>query len=278
MEKYFVSCDTFGGSKEVCCDARYEEALRSMCNHPQAEGSKCVTSNSSYTSPESAYCIHHEDSAGKKCYEACSTGAKFNSTGLTTVGKCPVHYDTLDSTKNVTQCPDGVTNVKYCKGHTVEVTMRTRGKAGHCLHNEDAIDHKCYEACAYSKFKMKGFTTTGYCPDKYNAEEKATTHRQCPDGVTNLKYCEATAVMVTVRTIGEHTGAAALSVTTPESATCTKDGDCPCSYCMNDASKKAPYYCHANLPGKCCTTDKDCPGSYCVNYAGKTKPYFCHGS
>jgi len=45
---------------------------------------------------------------------------------------------------------------------------------------------------------------------------------------------------------------------------------------MNDASKKAPFQCHAAKPGICCKIDKDCPGSYCVNYHGPP-PYRCHG-
>merc|ERR1711865_469215 len=56
---------------------------------------------------------------------------------------------------------------------------------------------------------------------------------------------------------------------------CTSDADCYCSYCMNDASKKAPYLCHAPTPGVCCTIDKDCPNSYCVNYHGPP-PFKCH--
>merc|ERR1712072_463207 len=44
-------------------------------------------------------------------------------------------------------------------------------------------------------------------------------------------------------------------------AQCKTDADCPCAYCMNDSSKKPPYFCHAQQPGVCCKTDKDCPGS-----------------
>jgi len=68
---------------------------------------------------------------------------------------------------------------------------------------------------------------------------------------------------------------ALLGMSSP-SKTCTSNSDCPCSYCMNDASKKPPYLCHAPTPGVCCKTDKDCPGSYCVNYHGPP-PYHCHG-
>lgn len=59
---------------------------------------------------------------------------------------------------------------------------------------------------------------------------------------------------------------------------CTTDADCAdeCSFCMNDPSKHAPYYCHAKEKG-CCDSDKDCPGSYCMNSPGKKKPFYCHG-
>lgn len=155
-------------------------------------------------SSDTEYCIHQENATAKnkKCYEACSSGTKFKDKGFTSVGRCSVHYNTVDSTKTASQCPDGVTNLKYCKGQTVNVTFTTKGEAGHCFHNEDAVDHKCYEACCYDDFKTKGFGTAGFCPDKYNLEEKHTSVRQCPDGVTNIKYCESTAVNVTIRTLG----------------------------------------------------------------------------
>merc|ERR1711865_519479 len=118
-------------------------------------------------------------------------------------GRCGVHYNTIDSKNIVLQCPDGKTNVKYCKDQAMNVTFSTKGQAGHCLRNEDAGDHRCYEACAFADFKTKGFTTAGACEDKYNVEEKRGEERQCPDGVTNVKYCASTAITVTVRTLGD---------------------------------------------------------------------------
>merc|ERR1712072_536869 len=53
-------------------------------------------------------------------------------------------------------------------------------------------------------------------------------------------------------------------------AHCTKDSDCPSSYCQNGV-------CHA-CGDKCCLTDKDCPGSYCANDPTKMPPYTCHGN
>jgi len=69
-----------------------------------------------------------------------------------------------------------------------------------CLHNEDS--HKCYEACATGKFAMKGFTLPGKCEAKYSVVGSKTEEFQCPDGVTNIKYCPLTLVAVTVVTKG----------------------------------------------------------------------------
>jgi hypothetical protein len=52
-------------------------------------------------------------------------------------------------------------------------------------------------------------------------------------------------------------------------AHCTKDDQCPSSYCQNGM-------CHA-CGDACCETDKDCPGSYCANDPTKMPPYTCHG-
>merc|ERR1711939_115752 len=154
--------------------------------------------------PDGSYCIHQESVNGTmKCYEACSTEGKFKSTGLDGHGPCPIHYNTVDQTKTIRQCPDGVTNIKYCASTALNVTMKVKGEAGVCLHNEDATDHRCYEACAFSKFAMKGFSKEGFCPDKYNFAEKKSKTGQCPDGVTNIKYCQDTAVDIVLRTLGE---------------------------------------------------------------------------
>merc|ERR1712028_125875 len=69
-----------------------------------------------------------------------------------------------------------------------------------CLHHEDS--HKCYEACSTSKFAMKGFTSDGRCEAKYSAVDSTVNTYQCPDGVTNIKYCLKTILEVTVVTKG----------------------------------------------------------------------------
>lgn len=61
------------------------------------------------------------------------------------------------------------------------------------------------------------------------------------------------------------------------SASCTRNADCPSSYCKMDATKKPPYSCQT-CGDNCCLTDMDCKGSYCVNGPDKTPPFVCHGS
>jgi len=72
-----------------------------------------------------------------------------------------------------------------------------------CMHQEDTVDHKCFEACAPTKFDMKGITGASRCPSKYNTLDKTQVIRQCPDGLTSLRYCADTALNVTIQTKGE---------------------------------------------------------------------------
>jgi len=153
------------------------------------------------TTKDDFFCLYHESDDGKKCYQGCAD-AKFADKGFETQGTCGVHFNTVDSVQSVLQCPDGVTNVKYCQGQEVNVTFTDKGKAGFCYHNEEPSGKRCYEACAFSKFKMKDFGTTGFCPDNYNFEQSVHKTQQCPDGVTNVKYCPQSVVTVIVRTLG----------------------------------------------------------------------------
>merc|ERR1711907_19370 len=138
------------------------------------------------------------------------------------MGACPSKYNTVDKTVTEEQCPDGVTNLRYCAATALNVTIKTKGEAGAvmamaetatptCYHEEDTVDHKCFEACATADFKSKGITVSGACPSKYNTVDKTVTEEQCPDGVTNLRYCAATALNVTIKTKGE-AGAASVSM------------------------------------------------------------------
>ena len=68
-------------------------------------------------------------------YKACAD-ANFSSKGLDEPGTCGIRFNTVDSTEVVLQCPDGVTNVKYCAATALNVTFSTKGQAGVCLYNE----------------------------------------------------------------------------------------------------------------------------------------------
>merc|ERR1711998_645690 len=118
--------------------------------------------------PATPLCFHAEDTEDHKCFEACSAdGTKFATKGITAAGTCPTKYNTVDTTKTVLQCPDGVTNVRYCAGTALNVTIATKGEAGAtaamveavqdqtCFHDIDLEDHKCFEACASAKFATK---------------------------------------------------------------------------------------------------------------------------
>lgn len=73
----------------------------------------------------------------------------------------------------------------------------------YCLHSEDVTDHKCTEACADGSFAMVGVATSGRCPESYHTVDKRVVGLQCPDGLTNLRYCLETALNVTTVTKGQ---------------------------------------------------------------------------
>jgi len=322
-----------------------------------------------------------EDTEDHKCFEACSTEGQFQTKGIDQQGACPGKYNTVDTTKTVLQCPDGVTNVRYCQSTALNVTIATKGEAGqanvamvgatagttgyvhmietspgdHCLevafpggtdspfwksdgwkysapvrpewvtgacdqskwtsvdskeanydgwdndknspytsvtmtkygygklvapmlteiqdppaplcfHMEDTEDHKCFEACSTEgQFQTKGIDQQGACPGKYNTVDTTKTVLQCPDGVTNVRYCQSTALNVTIATKGE----AGIQMLAAElHSTAVKDFSV---YCMNDPSKTAPYFCHVPPLPTTCKTDQDCITpwyhSYCQNAA-----------
>merc|ERR1711970_420390 len=82
--------------------------------------------------PATPFCLHEEDTTDHKCFEACAD-ATFKTKGITMSGRCPAKYSTIDSHVSQLQCPDGVTNVRYCKGHEVNVTVTTKGMSGGAL-------------------------------------------------------------------------------------------------------------------------------------------------
>ena len=81
--------------------------------------------------PPKPLCFHEEEKEDHKCFEACNgAGKKFATKGIEGTGKCPSSYNTVDSTKIVLQCPDGVTNLRYCASTALNVTIATKGEAG----------------------------------------------------------------------------------------------------------------------------------------------------
>jgi len=301
--------------------------------------------------PPAPTCLHNVDEMDHKCFEACSPeGKSFKSKGLDSAGACPASYNYVEKTKSVTQCPDGVTNLRYCAATALNVTMKTKGMAGvtfteamvggvahctkdsecpssycqnpgpngachacgdaccltdkdcpgsycandptkmppytchgktsltapaatpFCLHHVDAADHKCFEYCQLDgkTFADKDVDEKGMCDSSYNTVDKTHVIEQCPDGVTNLRYCADTKVNVTVKIKGQ-----AGEVEPISDVEGTLDG----VYCMNDASKHPPFYCHCPPLPATCTSDKDCTNkwftSYCMNDASKKAPFIC---
>lgn len=74
--------------------------------------------------------------------------------------------------------------------------------AMYCLHHIDTEDNKCLDACANEKFEMVGVDQKGKCPSNFDVQERSDKLKQCPDGVTHLKYCKGSEVEVTVSTHG----------------------------------------------------------------------------
>ena len=64
MPKYFSNCKQWGGSASVCCDERYAEAMRDMCEHPNISPCRNVTALGQTT---------------RRCIRANSTGCSTNS-------------------------------------------------------------------------------------------------------------------------------------------------------------------------------------------------------
>merc|ERR1711907_771332 len=155
---------------------------------------------------------------GNKCFEGCAP-AKFVMKGLVDTGVCPSSFSVTEKTDVVLSCSDGVTNTKYCTTplYLVNVTMRTKGQAG--MPNKEFWD-----AIALAPH---------FRPWK-------CVHRE---DSTNLKYCSGGAlhkVMLLERTKGQ-SGQSFLSGATWQKAVsefnpnaeCSKDSDCPSSYCQN---------------------------------------------
>jgi len=101
----------------------------------------------SLKAPPAPLCWHEEDVEDHKCFEACSTEGKFVIKGINQQGTCGSKYNTVDTTKPVLQCPDGVTNVRYCAATALNVTIATKGEAGEVtmMENEEGDDVTLYK-------------------------------------------------------------------------------------------------------------------------------------
>merc|ERR1711939_1136459 len=170
-------------------------------------------------------------------------------------------------TSTILFCVYGLSQKKPNLGPSDMVTVKGHCPAAlaapaaeYCLHHEDIEDHKCMEACASGTFKTKGIDTAGHCPAKYSTIDHTVTQEQCPDGITNLRYCQATKLNVTVTTKGQ----------AGQQRLVEEIGDPDTSiYCMNDPSKHPPYYCHVPPLPTSCTKDSECKSpwydSWCQN-------------
>jgi hypothetical protein len=229
----------------------------------------------------SPYCLHHEDVASNKCYQACQADGKtFKSKGITSSGKCPLKYSALDDTHTAEQCPDGVTNLKYCQATKVKVSFATMGLS-YCLHDEDVGGHKCTQACQADgkKFKSKGITTPSFCPSKYDVLDSTTTVEQCPDGVTNVKYCKGSVLKVKFETLGQGAALLAQQVASPYCLHQEDVEDHKCfEACQADGKtfKSKGITSSGKCPSKYSTLDKTVTETQCPD--GVTNLRYCQAT
>merc|ERR1711970_1270122 len=279
--------------------------------------------------PATPFCLHEEDTTDHKCFEACAD-ATFKTKGITMSGRCPAKYSTIDSHVSQLQCPDGVTNVRYCKGHEVNVTVTTKGMSGGALalalaqtaapftwdscgfRTDRLLTKKVAVSSSYKAGSSMTVTASGvtnlHVPLEtgawqvriYETGEAKSTSTAVGDLMKALKFDDAKNTTFTVKVTFplpkkmasgkfsanlvavdqakadymcldiKYSYAAPVAFTALSPAHCTKDSECPSSYCQNGV-------CHA-CGDKCCMTDKDCPGSYCANDPTKMPPYTCHGA
>lgn len=260
---------------------------------------------SALPSPLTTHCYHREDRVDHKCYEGCAP-LDFKSKGLTQTGSCNTGiFKIVETTKVVPSCSDGKTNLKYCHGgglYPVNITFRIKGEAfgaeapvkcgtgdvvSTLLVRSHAIEAAKVDWCISNSTAGRNQDICTQCLDPMPAQPGNVSIAIGADVdyfVFSFKKSEEgkEAELYPDFTSGDWPESynlqdpPQLSEVAP-AANCKTDADCPCSYCMDDASKKPPYLCHAPTPGVCCKTDKDCPNSYCVNYHGPP-PYRCHGS
>jgi hypothetical protein len=98
---------------------------------------------------------------------------------------------------------------------------------------------------------------------KFNANLVATDQAKSDYMCLDVKYAYAATPSFVTEIMN--------MVTEMSNGDCTKDSDCPSSYCNNG-------FCHGCFD-QCCEADSDCTKkgmSYCAKDSTKMPPYFCH--
>merc|ERR1712153_215989 len=214
--------------------------------------------------------------------------------GITLTGKCPASYNTVDKSVVVEQCPDGVTSIRYCS--PINVTIDTKGQAMMAAVEDEFYLHvpletgawqvRVYEdgearsvhsevgdlmqALKFDDAKNTTFTVTvsftlpaKQASGKFNANLVAADQSKSDYMCLDVKYAFAATPSFVTEIMN--------MVTEMSNGNCTKDSDCPSSYCNNG-------FCHGCFD-QCCEADSDCTKkgmSYCAKDSTKMPPYFCH--
>jgi len=117
------------GDNFIDLNIKQWQAMVGLCPPALWEAGPNGTYGCGLPKPAAPLCFHGEDKEDHKCFEACNAeGKKFATKGIEATGNCPANYNTVDTTKTVLQCPDGVTNVRYCAASALNVTIATKGE------------------------------------------------------------------------------------------------------------------------------------------------------
>jgi hypothetical protein len=171
------------------------------------------------------------------------------------MGLCPVKFNFV----NKRDRPAAGVEHRFMGIKTTNAALVAAVETTYTMHQEDTIDHKCFEASSTSSFKTKGITMAGPCPSKYNTVDKTLTVTQCPDGVTNPRYC--TPINVTIATKGEAGEVMAMTASKPV-YTCGKGPYVASVMVKNTATEDVKLlYCNheAKHEAKCTACFEDIP-------------------
>merc|ERR1711959_620036 len=237
--------------------------------------------------PADPICLHEEDTTDHKCFEACASST-FKTKGITMSGRCPAKYSTIDSHVSQLQCPDGVTNVRYCKGHEVNVTITTKGMSGGALALalEQTAAPFTWDSCGFRTDRL--LTKKVEVASDYKAGGSMTV---TASGVTDLHVpLETGAWQVRTYEMGEAKSTStavgdlmkALKFDDAKNTTFTIKVTFPLPKKMASgkfSANLAPFYCHVPPLPTSCKTNADCTSpwykSWCMNDPSKKAPYVC---